>query len=44
MIVTFAGHSDVQISEELKNNIVSAIKENAIEQPILFYCGGIRRI
>ena len=40
MIVTFAGHGDAKISEELKNNIVSAIKANAIEQSILFYCGG----
>ncbi|MBQ4327730.1 MAG: hypothetical protein IJC32_04880 [Clostridia bacterium] len=39
MIVTFAGHGDVQIGEELKNKIVSAIKDNAKDQ-LFFYCGG----
>ena len=41
MVITFIGHRDLYIDNNLKNNIKKAIKENLIpNEKILFYCGG----
>lgn len=40
MIITFAGHKDVGMSEELKARIVAILKKYVMKEEIVFYCGG----
>ncbi len=40
MIITFAGHSRMTITNELREQIKRIIKNNLKPEPVKFYCGG----
>ncbi len=40
MIITFIGHGQLPISNELKEQIQNTVKENISTAPVTFFCGG----